>query len=65
MVGDALGDLEAAKKNNIFYFPILVNHEYESWKEFLESGFNHLLHQTYHGTYQEMKIQEFENNLEK
>ncbi len=33
MVGDAPGDSDAAKKNGVHYYPILVNHEKESWKE--------------------------------
>ena len=34
MVGDAPGDLEAAEKNGVFFYPILVRHEAESWREF-------------------------------
>ncbi len=34
MVGDAPGDLEAAKKNNVFFYPILTRHEEESWSDF-------------------------------
>lgn len=33
MVGDAMGDLEAAEKNGISFYPILVNHEAESWRK--------------------------------
>ncbi len=33
MVGDAPGDRDAAEKNGVFYYPILVNHEAESWQE--------------------------------
>ena len=32
MVGDAPGDLQAAKNNNVNFYPILVNKESYSWK---------------------------------
>lgn len=65
MCGDAPGDLEAAKVNGVFYYPIKVRHEKESWIEFIEKGFNHLVNGTYDGEYQEEKIKEFMNNLSK
>ena len=34
MVGDAPGDLSAAEKNGVWFYPILVRHEEESWEEF-------------------------------
>ena len=33
MIGDAPGDCDAAEKNGVHYYPILVGHEQESWKE--------------------------------
>lgn len=65
MCGDAPGDLEAAKINGVFYYPIKVRHEKESWIEFIEKGFNHLVNGTYDGEYQEEKIKEFMDNLSK
>lgn len=63
MCGDAPGDLDAAKKNDVFYYPILVRHEKESWAEFTAEGLNHLLNNSYTGTYQEKKINQFLKNL--
>lgn len=63
MCGDAPGDLDAAKKNGVFYYPILVKKEKESWSEFMEQGFSHLKNGTYEGEYQEKKIEEFLKNL--
>lgn len=63
MCGDAPGDLDAAKKNGVFYYPILVKKEKESWEEFMEEGFSHLKDGTYEGEYQEKKIGEFLKNL--
>lgn len=65
MCGDAPGDLDAAKVNGVFYYPIKVRKEKESWIEFIEKGFNKLIDGTYEGAYQEEKIKEFMNNLSK
>ena len=64
MCGDALGDMDAAKKNNVNYFPILVRHEKESWEEFINNGFNKLKDGTFSGQYQEELINKFLKNLE-
>ncbi len=40
MVGDAPGDCDAAEKNGVRYYPILVNHEKESWDEAVAVGFD-------------------------
>ncbi|MCM1439858.1 MAG: HAD hydrolase-like protein [Roseburia sp.] len=33
MVGDAVGDLQAAEENGVSFYPILVNNEVESWQK--------------------------------
>ena len=63
MCGDAPGDLAAAEKNGVFYFPILVNREKESWQEFIGSSFEKLICGEYGGEYQEKKKTEFLQNL--
>ncbi|MCD7842106.1 MAG: HAD family hydrolase [Lachnospiraceae bacterium] len=63
MCGDAPGDLDAAQKNGVFYFPILVKHEAESWAEFTDEAFTRLIEGTYGGGYQEEKIRAFRENL--
>ena len=63
MCGDAPGDLQAAEKNGVFYFPILVRKEKASWEEFMEKGFSHLLNGTYEGAYQNEKTTAFLQNL--
>ena len=63
MCGDAPGDLQAAEKNGVFYFPILVRKEKGSWEEFMAEGFAHLLDGTYEGAYQETKKAAFLQNL--
>ena len=62
MVGDALGDQDAAKKNGVYYYPILVRHEGESWAELRETGFAHLQKGSY-GPYEAERIAAFLKNL--
>ncbi len=42
MIGDAPGDCDAAEKNGVHYYPILVNHEKESWTEAITVAFSRL-----------------------
>ena len=42
MVGDAPGDCDAAEKNHVHYYPILVNHEKESWDEAIAVAYGKL-----------------------
>ena len=62
MVGDAPGDCAAAEKNGIWYFPILVNWEEESWTELREGALDLFLAGSY-GSIQEDKKQVFVENL--
>ena len=64
MVGDAPGDKDAAKKNCVYYYPILVKHEKESWGEFVEVAVEKLQTGSYGGAYQEEKEAEFLKNLQ-
>ena len=63
MTGDAKGDLDAAKKNGVFYYPILVRHEKESWDEFKATAVDKLTAGAYAGAYQEEKSNAFFDNL--
>lgn len=63
MCGDAPGDLDAAQKNGVFYYPILVRREKESWEEFQEKAVTKLLEGSYGGDYQQAKIEAFLDNL--
>lgn len=62
MVGDAPGDSDAAAKNGVHYYPILVNHEKESWDELIGTGFAHLKDGSY-DAYGKQKRQQFLQNL--
>ena len=63
MVGDAPGDRDAAMKNGVRYYPILVGKEGESWTRLKEEAFPKLLAGTFDDEYQAMLIREFEQNL--
>ena len=63
MCGDAPGDMDAAQVNGVFYYPIKVGFEKESWEEFIEVGFVKLLDGSYAGEYQSAKNDEFIKNL--
>lgn len=63
MTGDAPGDCQAAMKNGVFYYPILVRKEEKSWQEFKEEAVLRLVEGTYAGPYQSEKIKLFEDNL--
>lgn len=63
MCGDALGDMQAAEKNGVFYYPILVKNEKASWQQFMDEGFERLLCGEYAGEYQARKKKQFLNNL--
>lgn len=63
MVGDAPGDQAAAEKNGVFYYPILVKREAQSWEELRGTALKRLLAGTYGGSYEREKYTEFQNNL--
>ena len=63
MCGDAPGDEQAARKNRVLYYPILVNRENESWRRFLEEGLEKFLKNEYAGAYQQALLDEFNANL--
>ena len=62
MVGDAPGDCDAAEKNGVHYYPILVNHEKESWDEAIAVAFEKLRSGEY-AAYGAQKKQAFLRNL--
>lgn len=61
MVGDAPGDREAAKKNGVYFYPILVQKEKESWSEAPEAFLK--LAKGEYRPYGKTKDKEFLDNL--
>jgi len=62
MVGDAPGDCDAAEKNGVWYYPILVNHEKQSWDEAISTAYDALRSGDYQ-SYGEEKKRQFLHNL--
>ena len=62
MIGDAPGDSDAAEKNGVHYYPILVGHEKESWEEAISTAFVKLRSGDY-TSYGAEKKQAFLQNL--
>ena len=62
MVGDAPGDCDAAEKNGVWFYPILVTWEEESWNGLVDTALPMLLRGEY-GNCQAEKKQVFVENL--
>ena len=63
MVGDAPGDYDAAAKNNVCFFPILVRKEEQSWRKLREEAADRFFSGSYRGEYEEAQIESFRDNL--
>ncbi len=63
MIGDAPGDYEAAEENGVYFYPILVRKETESWEEFRKTGLERFVQGNYDGVYQKERIDIFLKNL--
>lgn len=63
MVGDAPGDLEAAKKNHVLFYPIIVGKEAFSWERLANEALQKFLDGSFKEKYQEQLIDEFYTEL--
>lgn len=63
MVGDAPGDLDAARKNGTLFFPIEPGREDESWQRFHDEAVDRFLNGKYAGGYEKSLIDRFESML--
>jgi len=63
MVGDAPGDMKAAKANDALFYPINPGTEIESWKRFHDEAFDKFINGNYAGSYEENLIARFEQCL--
>ena len=62
MIGDALGDYEAAKEAGVLFYPVLAYQERKSWGRFPEIV-KKFTEGTYAGECEEQLIQQFKKNL--
>jgi phosphoglycolate phosphatase-like HAD superfamily hydrolase len=63
MIGDAPGDMQAAKGNGVLFYPINPGHEEASWKRFLSEGIERFFNGTYAGEFEAALIAEFDGYL--
>jgi phosphoglycolate phosphatase-like HAD superfamily hydrolase len=63
MMGDAPGDLEAARANDVLFYPILPGAEEASWQRFKSEAMDRFFEGTYAGEYEESLLADFENVL--
>jgi phosphoglycolate phosphatase-like HAD superfamily hydrolase len=63
MIGDAPGDLKAARGAGALFFPINPGHEEASWERFVREGCDRFLAGTYAGAYEDELIAEFDRYL--
>ena len=63
MIGDALGDLKAARDNNACFYPINPGGEEASWERFLREACDRFLAGTYRGAYEQARVDEFDSLL--
>jgi phosphoglycolate phosphatase-like HAD superfamily hydrolase len=63
MIGDAKGDLDASENNRILFFPVIPGKENESWKRFLDEGFEKFVNGKFAGDYQNRLKKEFLESL--
>ena len=60
MIGDAPGDLKAARDVGALFFPVNPGYEEESWERLVEEGMDKFFNNEYVGTYEAELIEEFE-----
>jgi len=60
MIGDANGDLKAARANGAMFFPIMPGNEDASWRRLYEEGLDRFFAGTYAGAYEDELIAEFQ-----
>jgi phosphoglycolate phosphatase-like HAD superfamily hydrolase len=63
MIGDAKGDLEAAKNNDFLFYPIISGNEDESWKDFMDEGLGKFINGEYSGKYEDNLLRKFGESL--
>lgn len=63
MIGDAPGDMKAAKANDALFYPINPGNEIESWKRFYDEAFDKFINGEYAGEYERKVIAEFDSYL--
>lgn len=59
MIGDAPGDMKAARANNALFYPVIPGKEDLSWKKFLDESVDVFFRGEYAGEYEDALVKEF------
>jgi phosphoglycolate phosphatase-like HAD superfamily hydrolase len=60
IIGDALGDREAARENGALFYPVNPGREEESWERFHDEAYGRFLAGDYAGEYESTRTAEFQ-----
>ncbi len=60
MIGDAPGDLQAARANKTLFWPVIPAHEDSSWEQLHSDGVELFFSGLYAGAYEDARIREFD-----
>ena len=63
MLGDSYGDLTAAKKNRVLFYPVIPGGEAESWRGLADEGLARFFDGSFAGEYQNRLLTVFQNAL--
>ncbi len=63
MIGDARGDMEAALRNGVLFYPIIPGQEDHSWQIFYDEGLEKFINGTFKGSYEDHLVSEFMKSL--
>jgi phosphoglycolate phosphatase-like HAD superfamily hydrolase len=63
MIGDSKGDFDTSVNNGILFYPVIPGKENESWKRFLNEGFEKFIKGTFAGDYENKLLKEFRESL--
>jgi phosphoglycolate phosphatase-like HAD superfamily hydrolase len=63
MIGDANGDLKAAKSNGLLFFPVNPGKEEESWERLYNEGLDRFFAGKFKGAYEKELLKEFKTYL--
>ena len=64
MIGDAIGDLEAAKSVDALFYPIIAGEEEASWEKFYNEALDVFFSGEYAGEYEKSLIDAFYKRFE-
>lgn len=64
LMGDAPGDLKAARESGISFYPTLPGKESDCWRHFMDEDFERFLQGTYRGDVEQAHIATFEDLLQ-